>query len=80
MIVFESYELLPSKFSASDVRPFAIGPSALSPNLRYCSGASVGANALRAFSDSSRKPKLLIPFQSSMPGLVTMSMPKPPPS
>jgi hypothetical protein len=35
---------------------------------------------LRAFNDSSRKPKFVIPFHPSMPGFVMMSMPKPPPS
>ena len=52
----------------------------LKPKRRYCSAPSVGANALRALSASSRKPKLVIPRQPSMPGLVMMSMPKPPPA
>ena len=39
-----------------------------------CSGLRSVANALVAFNDSSRKPKLKLPRQSPMPGLVITSM------
>ena len=66
--------------TASDVFPFFSGPLKSSPKRRYCSSPTVGANALRAFIASSRNPTLVMPRQSSTPGFVMMSMPKPPDS
>ena len=54
--------------------PFASGPWKLTMNRFCCSGPRTGANALRAFSDSSRKPKFKLPRQLPMPGLVMTSM------
>ena len=66
LIVFESYELLPSSStratSALDDRTIGVEPE---PPVLF-RREIVGANAFRAFSDSSRKPKLLT-FPSSRP-------------
>ena len=52
--------MLPSAVIDRPVLPLASGPCELTMNRFCCSGPRSVANALRAFSDSSRKPKLII--------------------
>ena len=72
-MVRESYELLPSNDMLNPVLPLAIGPWKFTMYRRICSGPFSFANAFVAFSDSSRKPKLVWPRQPPSPGLVITS-------
>ena len=66
--------MLPSALMATGSScPSRSGPCELNMKRFCCSGPRTGANALRAFSDSSRKPKLKPPRQLPMPGLVMIS-------
>ncbi len=55
------------------VFPFAIGPWKLTLNRCCWVGSLVLENALREFSDSSRKPKFARPRQPPAPGRVITS-------